>query len=107
MRPRSRLILAALAAAPLSARAGEFAQAPPMPGMALTLPEPGMANGAPALPPPAAVPPVPVVPQADLTGGRRRPRVLGGGFRSVDGQLPNQRTGPKHEHVVHDICIGC
>lgn len=27
--------------------------------------------------------------------------------RVLDGELPNQRTGPKRERVVHDICIGC
>lgn len=27
--------------------------------------------------------------------------------RLLDGELPNQRTGPKHERVVRDICIGC
>lgn len=105
MRPRSRLILAAFAAAPLSAQAGDFAQVPPVPGMALTHPEPGMAIGTP-VPPPAAASPVPAAPQADLTMGRR-PKALGTGRTSADGQLPNQRTGPKRDHVVHDICIGC
>jgi hypothetical protein len=111
--PSSRLILAVLAAAPLSARAGEFAPTPPVPGMALTLPGSGMATGAPVplapVPSPAATaPPAPVPPpaQADLTGPRR-PRTLGSGFPSTDGQLPNQRTGPRRERVVHDICIGC
>ncbi|MBE7204239.1 MAG: hypothetical protein INR70_41495 [Parafilimonas terrae] len=67
-----------------------------------------MASGAPApAPPPALAAPPPVAAQADLTGGRRRLRALGGGFPSTDGQLPNQRTGPRREHVVHDICIGC
>ncbi|MBE7248146.1 MAG: hypothetical protein INR63_24640 [Actinomycetospora chiangmaiensis] len=107
MRPRSRLLLAALVAVPLSAQAGEFAQTAPAPGMALTLPEPGMASGAPVpASPPAAVPP-PVAPQADLTGGRRRLKAVGSGLPPIEGQLPNQRTGPKREHVVHDICIGC
>ena len=105
MRPRSRLILAALAAAPLSARAGEFASVPPVPGMALSFPEPGMASGIP-VPPEAAAPPVPVAPQADPTGSRR-PRAPANGRIATDGRLPNQRTGPKREHVVHDICIGC
>ena len=27
--------------------------------------------------------------------------------RALDGELPNQRTGPKRERVVRDICIGC
>ena len=108
MRPLSRLFLAAFVLAPAAARAGEFAQIPPAPVMALTLPDPGMASSAPApAPPPALAAPPPVAAQADLTGGRRRLRALGGGFPSTDGQLPNQRTGPRREHVVHDICIGC
>jgi hypothetical protein len=108
MRPRSWLVLSALVATPLSVRAGEFAQTAPAPGMALTLPESGMANGAPAPAPPSAVDaPAPVAPQVDLAGGRRRLRALGSGLPAIEGQLPNQRTGPKREHVVHDICIGC
>jgi hypothetical protein len=76
--------------------------------MALTLPDPGMANSTPAPPPgPGAAAPAPVAVPTDLTGGRRRLRALGSGFPSTDGQLPNQRTGPRREHVVHDICIGC
>jgi hypothetical protein len=102
MRPRGRLILVILVAAPLPARAGEFAQAPPGPGMALTLPDPGMANSTSA---PAAAPAA--APQPDLNGGQRRLRALGSGLPAVDGQLPNQRTGRQREHVVHDICIGC
>ncbi|TXM92857.1 hypothetical protein FV223_10355 [Methylobacterium sp. WL116] len=27
--------------------------------------------------------------------------------RLLAGDLPNQRTGLRHEHVVRDICIGC
>jgi hypothetical protein len=107
MRPLSRLFLAAFVLAPAAARAGEFAQIPPAPGMALTLPDPGMASGTPAPAPPPALAAPPVAAQADLTGGRRRLRALGSGFPSTDGQLPNQRTGPRREHVVHDICIGC
>jgi hypothetical protein len=120
MHPLSRLFVAVPFCLPLSCRAGEFAQAPPVPGMALTRSDPGMANSAPApAPVPAAVPapvpapepaaaaPVPAPSQADLTGGRRRLRALGTGFPSIDGQLPNQRTGTRHQHVVRDICIGC
>jgi hypothetical protein len=104
MHARCRLLLATLALAPLPVQAGEFAQMPPVQGMALPLPDPGMAGGAPAaIPAPEAAAP----PQADLTGGRRRLRALGSGFSSIDGRLPNQRTGPRHEHVVRDICIGC
>lgn len=111
MRPRCRLFLVALILAPLPVRAGEFAPAPPSQGMALPLPDPGMAGGGPAVPaPPAetAGPPAPAAPaQADLTGGQRRLRALGSGISSIDGRLPNQRTGPRHERVVRDICIGC
>ena len=102
----SRHVLAFLIfAASASARAGEFAHVPPMPGMALTLPEPGMANSEPAGPPAPAE--VPAPPQSDSFEGKRRLRALGSGFPSSDGQLPNQRTGSRHQHVVHDICIGC
>lgn len=101
-------VLALLVAAPLPGRAGEFAQVPQAPGMALTLPDPGMANGAPA---PAAAPtaaPAPApVKAASVPAVERRFRVLGSGFSSLDGQLPNQRTGQRHQHVVRDICIGC
>ena len=109
MRPLNRLFLATLALVPTATRAGEFAQAPPAPGMALTLPGGGMANSVatPAPPPPVVAPPAPLAVQADLTGGRRRLRALGSGFPAIDGQLPNQRTGQRHQHVVHDICIGC
>ncbi|MGH1573064.1 hypothetical protein ACRAWG_23305 [Methylobacterium sp. P31] len=105
MHPGCRLFLGVLTLVPLTARAGEFAQAPPAPGMALTLPDPGMANSAPAptAPPEAAAPP----PQVDPLGERRRFGALGSGFPSLEGRLPNQRTGPRREHVVRDICIGC
>jgi hypothetical protein len=87
------------------ARAGEFAQAPPAPGMALTPPDPGMANSEAAGASSPAAPPA--SPQIDPGEGRRRLRALGAGFPSIGGRLPNQRTGPRHEHVVNDICIGC
>jgi hypothetical protein len=120
MRMRCRLVLALLpalspvvplpVAPPAPAQAGEFAQVPPAqvpaaPGMALTLPEPGMANSAAAAP--SAPPSIPVAPQTDPGEGRRRLRALGTGFPSIGGQLPNQRIGSRHQHVVHDICIGC
>ncbi|MGU3667816.1 hypothetical protein ACLBX9_26825 [Methylobacterium sp. A49B] len=67
-----------------------------------------MANGVPArAPPSAAETPAPVAPQVEFQGSRRRFKALGSGLPVIDGQLPNQRTGPKREHVVHDICIGC
>lgn len=102
----SQLVLGCLIfAATASAQAGEFAQVPPAPGMALTLPEPGMANSDRAEPSaPAAVP---VRPEGDSLAGPGRLRMLGSGFPSIAGQLPNQRTGSRHQHVVHDICIGC
>ncbi|MDP4003737.1 hypothetical protein [Methylobacterium sp. NEAU K] len=110
MRVRCRLVLAALAVAPLPAHAGEFASARPVQGMAIPLADPGIASGAPPVAPlPETAPsaPTPLPTTADLTGGRRRIPTLGSGFPSTDGRLPNQRTGPRHEHVVHDICIGC
>ncbi|MEE7449490.1 hypothetical protein MRF4_17675 [Methylobacterium radiotolerans] len=116
MHPLNRRVAAApalalLVAAPLPGRAGEFAQVPPVPGMALTLPDPGMANGAPApaaapTPAPAAEAPAPVR-TVSVPAVERRFRALGSGFSSMAGQLPNQRTGQRHQHVVRDICIGC
>lgn len=113
MRPLNRLVVAALVIAPVPGRAGEFAQAPPVPGMALSLPDPGMASGAPepaSLPAPSPVPttdpPAPARAEAGSADGRRL-RALGSGFSAVEGQLPNQRTGSRHQHVVRDICIGC
>ncbi|MFF9551758.1 hypothetical protein [Methylobacterium fujisawaense] len=117
MHPLTRLVVAGpivapLVAASLPGRAGEFAPTAPVPGMALTQPDPGMANGAPApvlpaQPAPVAAAPAPGPVQADPTGGRRRPPGLGSGFSSLEGRLPNQRTGLRHPHVVRDICIGC
>lgn len=105
---RYRPIVLALVCMSLQAQAGEFAQVPPAQGMVMPLPDPGMANTAPdpvrepgaaqTAPPPSAV---------DPAGGRRRYQALGNGFPSADGRLPNQRTGPRREHAVHDICIGC
>lgn len=106
VRVRLSLALVSLASLPLAAsalaRAGEFAQLPPAQGMALTLPEPGMANSAVAERSVTSVPP-----QVDPDVGRRRLRMSGTGFPSIGGQLPNQRTGSRREHVVRDICIGC
>lgn len=104
----SRLFVAGLVVTPLSGQAGEFAQTAPVPGMALTPPDPGMASGA-SEPAPSPVPgaAAPAQAQLDLTAGRRRLRALGSGLSSIEGHLPNQRTGPRHEHVVRDICIGC
>jgi len=110
MRVRCRFVLVLLfmpcvldAFAP--AGAGEFAPMPPVPGMAVTLPEPGMANSEAVG---SSVPAeVPAAPRTDSGEGRRRLRALGAGFPSIGGQLPNQRTGSRHQHVVHDICIGC
>ncbi|MCJ2136101.1 hypothetical protein MKK69_18950 [Methylobacterium sp. J-026] len=107
MAVRRRLVLAILPLASLArlpAQAGEFAQGPPAPGMALTRADPGMANSVPAgLSDPAASP---LSPQIDPGNGRRLGGP-GGGFPPLKGQLPNQRTGSRHQHVVHDICIGC
>ncbi|QEE39326.1 MULTISPECIES: hypothetical protein [unclassified Methylobacterium] len=106
---RSRLILVVLVCAPVSALAGEFAPTAPAQGMMMPPPDPGMANSVPSQAPPAdAGAPAPVQPAtADPAAGRRRFQVLGSGFPATDGKLPNQRTGPRRAHVVHDICIGC
>lgn len=100
----SRLFVAGLLVAPVSGQAGEFAQTAPVPGMALTPPDPGMANGPPTPAPGAAAP---AQAELNLPVGRRRLHALGSGLSSIEGHLPNQRTGPRHEHVVRDICIGC
>jgi hypothetical protein len=93
---------------PLSARDG---RAPRAEGMALTPPWTGMALTSPPARAVAAQPSATAAQEvAHRVDGlpRRQPRrLLGGGFRSLDGQLPNQRTGPMHQHVVRDICIGC
>ncbi|SFM13747.1 hypothetical protein [Methylobacterium pseudosasicola] len=100
-----RLILVALVCTASSVQAGEFAANPPAQGMVMPLPDTGMANSAPsAAPSPAA--PAPST-TAEPANGRRRLQALGSGFPSTEGRLPNQRTGPRREHVVHDICIGC
>ncbi|MHB2207015.1 hypothetical protein [Methylobacterium sp. CM6257] len=112
MLSRLLLITAVLVAAsepvPSSAQDGP---APRPEGMALTPPWTGMAlTSAPARAVAALPPAVAAQPVAHRVDGlpRRQPRrLLGGAFRSLDGQLPNQRTGPMHQHVVHDICIGC
>ncbi|MCJ2093382.1 hypothetical protein MKK67_12925 [Methylobacterium sp. J-072] len=102
-----RLILVVMVCAASSVQAGEFASAPPTQGMVMPLPDPGMVNSAPstAPPPEAATPAQPAT--ADPAAGRRRLQALGSGFPSTEGRLPNQRTGHRREHVVHDICIGC
>jgi len=103
-----RLILVALACAASSAQAGEFAATPPVQGMVMSLPDSGMANSTPnPAPPPEAAAPAPASTSADPANGRRRLQAFGSGFPSIEGRLPNQRTGPRREHVVHDICIGC
>ena len=94
-----------------SAAAEGIAAPPPALGMAVPLPDPGMAGGAAdrAPPPgdtprrPPEPPPAPVLAQPRP----KRPPALGGAFPTGNGQLPNQRTGHRHEHVVRDICIGC
>lgn len=95
---------------PLAAAEG-IAAPPPALGMAVPLPDPGMAGGASdRVPPagdvprrPAEPPPAPVLAEPRP----KRPPPLGGAFPAGNGQLPNQRTGRHHEHVVRDICIGC
>ncbi|NEU13311.1 hypothetical protein G3T14_14390 [Methylobacterium sp. BTF04] len=51
---------------------------------------------------PAEAPRVVVPPAGPLPLPPPRPTA-----RVLDGELPNQHTGPKHERVVRDICIGC
>ena len=113
---RGQAILAApalLVFAVSPAGAQNLAAPPPALGMAVPLADPGMANVPPAAPPqptpqaeprsapaltatPVIVPPVP-----------RPLRGPGSGLANEGGQLPNQKTGRRHEHVVRDICIGC
>lgn len=113
---RGQAILAApalLIFAVSPARAQNLAAPLPALGMAAPLADPGMANVPPAAPPqpapqveprsapaltatPVIVPPVP----KSLRGS-------GSGLTNEGGQLPNQKTGRRHEHVVRDICIGC
>lgn len=107
----SRALLALPFLAPHLALAQGIAAAPPVLGMAVDPPDHGMAIVQPA--------PVPESPSASArqspmdnrevlaAPGRRRFRGLGSGFADAKGQLPNQRTGQHHEHVVRDICIGC
>ncbi|KAB1070784.1 hypothetical protein F6X53_29595 [Methylobacterium soli] len=80
--------------------------------MALTIPWHGMAFTAP--PHPAADvlqtsrdPIINAGHVVDLPPAHRRMPLSGSDRRLLDGQLPNQETGPKREHVVRDICIGC
>ena len=105
------LVLLGTAVSPSMAVSQGIATAPPALGMAVPLPDPGMANDSPsALPAPVGADAgQPHVEERFGVGvpGRRRPRGLGSGFADARGRLPNQRTGPRHEHVVHEICIGC
>lgn len=108
---RYPLALALLPFVTVPARAGEFAPVPPPPGMALTSPKPAITK--PAVPKPAMADseavraPTPASSQIDPGEGQRHLRALGAGFPSLGGQLPNQRTGSRRQHVVNDICIGC
>lgn len=113
---RGRAILAAPALLLLavgSAGAQNLAAPPPALGMAVPLAEPGMANVPPSVSPqpapqaepqpaPAIATTPPIVPRVP-----RLPRGLGSVQANGGGQLPNQKTGHRHEHVVRDICIGC
>ncbi|MCJ2015192.1 hypothetical protein [Methylobacterium sp. J-076] len=93
---------------PAFAAEGMAARAPAL-GMAVTPRDPGMAGGGPPAAPPDAArsEPVPDRPPVQAAPAPRRPRALGSVLPGADGRLPNQRTGPRHEHVVRDICIGC
>lgn len=46
-------------------------------------------------------------PAAELPAQRPWALTSHGVVRDASGRLPNQATGPKHERVVRDICIGC
>jgi hypothetical protein len=86
-------------------------KAPPARGMALTTPWHGMAftdRPQPAdVPQPPRDPIINAVHTVNLPPTHKRMRFSGGDERLVNGRLPNQRTGPKRDHVVRDICIGC
>ena len=105
MRIGGWLALAVLSVAPRMGLAQGIAPAPATPGMAMTRPGVGMANG------PSAVTLVaPAGESRHVVDARPRLRHIDGlGDKppSPDGALPNQRTGSRRQHVVHDICIGC
>jgi len=113
---RGQAILAALALLVLAAGpaiAQNLAAPPPALGMAVPLADPGMANVPPATPPlspqqaePRPAPALTANPVI-LPPVARPLRGLGSGLANEGGQLPNQKTGHRHEHVVRDICIGC
>ncbi len=88
-----------------------FRLAPAATGMALTLPWHGMALTARQqpldTPRPAPSPILDAVHAMNLPPAYRRVQLSRGAEPLPGGKLPNQRTGPKREHVVHDICIGC
>jgi len=79
--------------------------------MALTVPWHGMALTARQQPldtsPPARNAILKTAHAINLPPAHRRVRLSRGDEPLLGGELPNQRTGPKREHAVRDICIGC
>jgi hypothetical protein len=80
-------------------------------GMVLTVPWQGMAftdHHRPSdVPQPERRPIINASHTTDLTPAYRHVRLSRGADPVLGGQLPRQQTGPKREHVVRDICIGC
>ncbi|AWN39622.1 hypothetical protein [Methylobacterium durans] len=98
MTSRSLVAVALVLATPaIAASAAERARPAPPAGMALTIPWQGMALVADGARPPAGG-----FRNANLT-----PPVHSAKPIPPPGRLPDQRTGPKRDHVVRDICIGC
>lgn len=112
----SRLVLvctvALVPASPGCSSARERPHAPPAAkGMALTVPWQGMAFTDHRQPSDALQPEHRSIINANhtinLAPAFRRARLSRGGDTVLGGQLPNERTGSKREHVVRNICIGC
>ena len=89
----------------------ELAPSMPARGMALTTPKEGMEldslHQLMDVPLPPRNPSLGAPQAVDLTPAHKHHHLSRGDALNQDGRLPNQRTGPKHEHVVRDICIGC
>src|ERR1700712_4126104 len=106
----SRLVLVCAVIAGLANPGCLWAQearhkAPAARGMALTIPWHGMAftdhpHPAADVPQPSRDPIINAGHAVDLPPAHRRMHFSGGDGRLLDGQLPNQRMGPKREHVV-------
>lgn len=55
----------------------------------------------------AFTPPAPLARPAPAEAPKRPDPPLRPASHSIEGELPNQRTGPARNRVVRDICIGC